>query len=268
MSKRSNPIGVCKLCLRKAELQDSHLIPAAVYKYANNPTFANPNPVVVGRRITSSTSRQTKDYLLCLDCEDRFNKHGENEFLKWVWNGSRFPLGDRLAVAHPFYAFQSFTVFSGRDTGIDMGKFGYFALSMVWRGAVHTWRSAFGDPIPILALGSFEEPIRRFLLGIGPYPQSITILVTACTDIQSRLTFMSPSVLGGLGVPGFVVCILGVRIFLFFEPRLHPDLKSLCCVKSPAKLICQSDCSQKLLEAAADIMKTTRITEKTKRMLG
>jgi len=40
-----------------------------------------------------------KDFLLCAKCEDLFNKNGENEILKWVWNGKSFPLGDRLAVA-------------------------------------------------------------------------------------------------------------------------------------------------------------------------
>ncbi len=84
------PIGNCKLCLMQKDLQDSHLLPAAMYKYIRVPLKRNPNPVIVGRKVTATSSRQVTDYLLCAECEELFNKNGEGETLRWVWNGKTF----------------------------------------------------------------------------------------------------------------------------------------------------------------------------------
>ena len=94
-------MGVCKLCLATKDLQNSHFIPAAMYKYVRDPdpTKKNRNPVLVTAKATTTTSKQVSDYVLCAGYEDLFNKNGENWMLKQVWNGKRFPLGDRLRVA-------------------------------------------------------------------------------------------------------------------------------------------------------------------------
>jgi hypothetical protein len=76
------PIGICKLCLQSKQLQDSHLVPRAMYNYVRTPTQRNPNPVVVGRNITATTSKQVSDYVLCSDCEQLFNRNGENWMLR------------------------------------------------------------------------------------------------------------------------------------------------------------------------------------------
>jgi hypothetical protein len=39
--------GQCKLCLRTADLQMSHFIPKAMFKYIRDPAAPNPNPLVV-----------------------------------------------------------------------------------------------------------------------------------------------------------------------------------------------------------------------------
>src|ERR1035438_7986244 len=136
--------GICKLCLQKSDLLDSHFIPAAMYKRLRNASTKNLNPVIVTSKVTSSTSRQIKHHLLCSDCEDRFNKNGEMEVLKWVSDGKRFPIVELLGRSVPFSMAQDFTVYSGTTVGIDTEKFAYFALSVVWRAAVHQWDLPFG----------------------------------------------------------------------------------------------------------------------------
>ena len=51
-------MGVCKLCLKTKTLQDSHLIPRAMYKYLRQQNVKNPNPMVVGRNVSGITSPQ------------------------------------------------------------------------------------------------------------------------------------------------------------------------------------------------------------------
>lgn len=93
------PHGTCKLCLQKAELQRSHLVPSAMFKYTRDPNADNPNTIVVDRRTQSPVIKQVTAHLLCWNCEQRLRNCGEDWMMRQVWNGKRFPLLDRLNVA-------------------------------------------------------------------------------------------------------------------------------------------------------------------------
>lgn len=256
------PIGNCKLCLMQKDLQDSHLLPAAMYKYIRVPLKRNPNPVIVGRKVTATSSRQVTDYLLCAECEELFNKNGEGETLRWVWNGKNFPLGDRLAVAHQHYTFKEFLAFSGTAVGIDTIKLGYFAVSVVWRAAVHQWDTPFGGKTTALNLGALEEPIRQYLHGDAPLPNDVVIVVTSCTDSASGGSFYVPSRVPQVPITCFGMLTLGVYFRVFVGPNIPTNIRDLCCVRSPQRFIFQRDCSEKTFEAFAQIMTTSKTSNK------
>ena len=64
------------------------------------------------------TAQQVKDYVLCNECEDLFNKNGEAYTLKWMWNGEDFRLFDRLSVAHEVRISDKYTAYSGTAIGV------------------------------------------------------------------------------------------------------------------------------------------------------
>jgi hypothetical protein len=71
-------VGTCRLCLREnEELQNSHLIAAAIYKVCKD---GAKQPIMVGGGTARRSSGQIADELLCRDCEQRFSKNGET----WV----------------------------------------------------------------------------------------------------------------------------------------------------------------------------------------
>ena len=250
--------GTCKLCRQYKELCDSHLIPAAMYKYLLDRTQKNPHPIVVGRNITTTTSQQVTDYVLCADCEDLFNKNGENWMVRQVWNGQRFPLLDRLNVAHPQYMFREFVAFSGVATGVDTDKLGYFGLSVLWRAAVHIWATPFGGRTSRLNLGSSEEPIRSFLLRQSPFPNNIcAVLATVCTDKASVGSFYMPSPVSRIPETAFSLLTLGVH-FMVFVGSIPSVLRGCCCLQSAKKLIWARNCEQKTVEAFAQLMVTSK----------
>ena len=246
----------CKLCQKPKWLQDSHFVPAAMYKYLRDPdeTKKNRNPLIVTTKVTSTTSRQVTDYVLCADCEGLFNRNGENWLLKQVWNRKGFPLSERLSVALPRYTFENFLAFSGTATGVDTEQLGYFALSVIWRAAVHQWHTPFGGKTTVLNLGAVEEPIRKFLLGEVPFPTDVVILATVCTDPYSRAIFYMPSQTSGIPGTSIVMLTLGIHFMVFIGSTIPPILRELCCVRSTSKLIFQRDCSAKTLEAFTQIM--------------
>jgi|SRR5580704_2158229 hypothetical protein len=251
------PVGICKLCLQTKDLQDSHLIPRAMYKYVRTPAKKNPNPVVVGRRVTATTSKQVSDYVLCSDCEQLFNRNGENWMLRQVWNGKRFPLLERLSLAHQDYTFREALVFSGSAVGIDTDKLAYFALSVVWRAAVHRWATPLGGLTQPVQLGAAEEPTRRFLLGQSMFPPAVTVMATVCTDAGSAGSFYMPSRVSGSPGTCFVVLTLGVHFLVYLEP-IPPVIREFCCVKSTRRLIFLRNCESKTLEAFAQLLDTSR----------
>ena len=130
-------LGICKLCGLERELQDGHYMPRGLYKRLREEHRKNPNPVVITKDVTFRTSKQATDYVLCKECEGKFNRGGETWLMASVAHGKRFPLLDRLRVSVPMHNLSESVSYSGTRAGINTDELGYFALSMVWRGAVH-----------------------------------------------------------------------------------------------------------------------------------
>jgi hypothetical protein len=184
-----------------------------------NVTKKDRNPVVVAPKVTATSSRQVKGYVLCSDCESLFNENGESWMMRQVWNGKRFPLGERLDVALPQYTVGSLRAFSGRAVGVNTAALGYFALSVIWRGAVHQWDMPFGGKATVLRLGAPEEPIRKFLLGEALFPPEVAIVATICSDRHSRGVFYMPWQRANFPGQSFEILTLGVQFEVFAGAR-------------------------------------------------
>jgi hypothetical protein len=237
------------------ELQDSHFIPRAMYKYLRTTSEKNPNPLGFARTGRATTSKQVKDYLLCAKCEDLFNKNGESGILKWVWNGKRFPLGDRLSVAVPLFPGWSDTrSFSGAAIGVDTEKLAYFALSVIWRAAVHEWEIPFGGKTALLNLGAVEEPIRKYLLGTTGFPTEAVVVTTACTDPLSIQSFSIPSQVRGYPGTCFAILALGIYFRVLIGSDIPTTSREICCAMSKERRIFQRDCSQKTSKSLSQII--------------
>jgi hypothetical protein len=231
--------GMCKLCLETKPLHESHFIPAALYPRARKPSFAGRNRRLVA---LDSKDKHIKDYVLCFDCEQRFDRNGESAVLYWVSPRSKtFRLGERLKVAlprdyNPKDPGQSLNRYSGADLGVDMDKFAYFAISVVWRGAVHDWVMPDGTARPHDALGSFVEPMRLYLLGQTPLPPNTSVIVIAGSDDESRKLWTTPSVHVEADCLNFRFLTFGVFFRVMTGYRMWEFFREHCCT-SPRKCI-------------------------------
>ncbi|MGA9624946.1 MAG: hypothetical protein WBL65_21810 [Bryobacteraceae bacterium] len=249
--------GTCKLCLKTAILQDSHYVPRGMYKRIRDGKRKNPNPIIITRKITSSTSRQPTDYVFCAECEQRFNQGGETWIMNSVAHGRRFPLLERLEVAVPEHTLSEAVTYSGRATGIDTGKLGYFALSMVWRGAVHEWPLPFGGKSVQLDLGSMEEPIRQYLMGESPFPQDAAVLVHVCDDRISQESILEPGKRADNDT-SYEFLTLGVHFFVFLGQAVTPDIRNMCCVTSNDKVVFRRNCRDRLMQHYGDLARASK----------
>ncbi len=112
-------IGTCRLCLREnQELQNSHFIPAAIYKICKD---GNKQPIMVGGGTARHSSGQIADELLCRDCEQRFSKNGEAWTIANTARQEGFPIHGILEKAHPLLANERLVAF-GQTAGIDLDQ--------------------------------------------------------------------------------------------------------------------------------------------------
>jgi hypothetical protein len=253
-------IGKCALCGKRRVLQRSHLMPRRLYGMTRqHQGQGNANPVLVTQTITLQSSKQVWSHLLCAECEDRFSKGGEQYALSQVHNGTDFPLLDRMNVAMPVQTGPSVGVslYSGTAMGIQADKLTYFALSIFWRGSAHRWSLPNGGAI-WNSLGVYEPPIRDYLLGKGPYPPDLVLLVIACTDWQSQGNFYSPATVVGNQIPSLGLLTRGIHFRLFLTNNLPAYIKKLCFATSPRHFIAMGSCLNISADAFGHLMKTSR----------
>lgn len=222
-------MGVCALCRDKADLINSHLIPAAAYKHVRGAVGGNgDSPVIIdgSDKTAFQTDKQITQYLLCKECEDRFSRNGER-ILGKLWSTRRgFPLLEKLAQENVIYAGNEFSVYGHEtlDSQILECLF-YFAVSIFWRAHVWDWggqKNSYGG-----ALGEkYETEVRRFLLGDGALKEA-RIFVHLNTNSTYRSMIRLPSYLRKNGVTHHSFSMLGIDFWLYVGGSVGKELKSL-----------------------------------------
>lgn len=206
---RTNPrpvIGQCRLCLQKKQLHESHLMPRALYAPGKKGIqFAT-------RSQSGQNPKQMRAHLLCFECEQRFDRLGESEVLRWLAPKARkkFPLHDRLRVALSCGEIPPYSIYRGADVGLDADKFAYFTLSVAWRRAIHEWLNFDGTPLPPWNLGVFGEQMRTFLIGEAEFPPNTAVMIIVCSDEHSRQFWTAPSADVACNCLGFEFLARGV----------------------------------------------------------
>ena len=194
------PVGVCKLCLQLRELENSHLMQKALYRRFLKQSGGS--PIVMTPALATSTSKQVRDFVFCRECERRFNVGGEQYVMSQISDARKsFPLRDALRGQTPTRAGPCLQ-FSGHTAGIDTNKLAYYAVSMVWRGAVHVWQSMAGQTTGLTVKSHMEE-MRLYLVGETPLPASIYVFVLVCLDLVSQVQALSPFPVGGVSEQRF-----------------------------------------------------------------
>jgi hypothetical protein len=182
--------GTCRLCLKGADLQDSHFLSKALYKIARK----RGGSVVKTPELFIQISNQVHDYLLCRDCEQLFTKNGEDYVMPLVkQNEGDFPLLKAVTEGVSLTKGPNHgSVYAGSELGIDTKKLAYYALSMFWRAAVHPWKTINQQTTSIRLRLEDKEAIRKYLLGEIEWPPGIVLQVTVCTDVISQDNVLAP----------------------------------------------------------------------------
>jgi hypothetical protein len=217
----------CPLCSAEKDAGDfrkSHFIPASLY-------HSGKKGLQFGTRSGSGKmERHIKDLLLCDTCEHLLDEGGESYVLSHIAAKvtDEFPLHLKLRLALARESYPDLSRFSGGDLGIDMEKFAYFAMSIVWRAAVHDWEMPDGTMLPRKAIGDFEPPIRKYLLG-GEFPPDTSVIVIVCTDGRARRIWTTPTILIEANCLNFRFLARGVFFRVMMGYRMPDMFREMSC---------------------------------------
>ena len=212
----------CKLCLRNGvNLENSHFLPAGVYRILRDDMEKNPNPWLLTAKGAVQTSQQMTARLLCRDCEQRLSRNGENWVLRnCLKRDGSFPMASVLASRAPDAdspASPTKLYFASKIPEINIHALAYFAASVFWRGSIHPWNTDGSVPVK---LGELQEQFRLHLMGMDAFPRDcgLTVMVREGKETD-RVT--SPPYGGGPGtfqiykfpMPGLAFWIIVGRDF-------------------------------------------------------
>jgi hypothetical protein len=219
-----------------------------MYRYLN--PGDNTHVVVTGRTYFT-TSRQVTAHLLCSECEQLFNRNGE----QWVMeNGFRgrgsFKIQTVLKESPPLGHTRSGSYFSGSDLpGIDMDRLTYFGASVFWRASVHRWPDQNG-----IDLGNaYEEHFRQFLIGKAPFPTN-AVLVIHIADAETPMEwacFPTGGRVTGAAYHQYTFMLPGMLFTLAVGGGIPNQIRFMCAVRSSRRLIFLSARVQDLAQSIA-----------------
>lgn len=255
--------GLCKLCLKIKELQESHLIPAFAYRLIQKSQGSA--PVMLTAKRIGVSSRQVKAHELCWDCEQMLRDNGEDWMSQWVFDGTDFPLLSRLKVAMPDWERNNHTAYSGAACGIDTAKIVYFGASVLWRASLRRWTIGTTETTTV-NLGTYQEPLRKFVHCEAPFPTDGVAIITVCTDFASQGCFFTPCAIPDAPATGYSLLLLGVSFRFFFGPNVPSEFRRFCCVHSSRIIV--TDHSQQSQHSYGHLFQTAKESRKLKEMVA
>ena len=252
--------GKCPMCKLDKKLVKSHLIPRALYNYCR---AADSEPVLITTKVMVQSSKQTKDHLLCSDCEGVLNEGGEKWLLpKLAKIEGKFPFLDILRLKPPKFAEPDLVVCAAAtNPGIRVDKLVHFGLGMFWKASVHHW--GFVSDETLIDLGEYGEKVRAFLKGEADFPDDIALTLYVSPPPTTLISFFQPfegkAAADDLRLFYFNVC--GLRFTLSISKNIG-DLRSICLHSNLEHLILVEDISQEIKATFQEAAKTAKKSEK------
>ena len=239
MTSASSIKGICILC-QKTDLAlcCSHLLPAAIARWvtmSHQISAGSKAPIYFTQHTVVQKDVKIADFVLCRECEDRFNFGGEQWVLANAYRGgSRFKLRSALRAAvdegRPNIPLEHARIVLAKDVrGIDMDKLVYFAASIFWRAAAHRWRQI--DRHIQIEIGPYQEHLRRFLLGREIFPENAALVISVADDASPHMSAVYPYSGRAGGMRQHRFSMPGMTFWLHLG-RIPESLTAICAAHS------------------------------------
>jgi hypothetical protein len=201
------------------------------------------------------SSRQLQYQLLCEDCEDVLNDGGED----WV-----VPLFARYDGTFAFFEFLKGMTPDATDDGYDgyaavknpdikADKLIHFALGIFWKAAVHSW--AGGKREPLIELGQYSEPTRKFLRSETGFPERMALNIAVLRPPVKDIAFLGPFQTDERAYHRFYFYTSGICWTLSVGKFVADELRMSCFAINPGRPIIVGNFSPDVRHAFSTILR-------------
>jgi hypothetical protein len=248
------------------------LIPQGIHRWLREPNNAIRNPILVTATTTVQTNEQVCDYLLCRNCEVRFQQHGEDWLMK---NGpsrsGRFPLREALLRSSNKSTIHAGEIYKEPfDSAFDLEQLIYFAASIFWRSSVHHWQGFEHLMTRAKLADRLEEEFRLFLFHQDQFPTDVSLLISVtATQVYPHLTHPSAMRRANATVPemaGYAFMIPGLQFRLHCE-NVPDGMRSVSVALPPHAILVSDRIEQEIRASAEELRKTSRVVGSLTRLL-
>jgi hypothetical protein len=242
----------CPLCTQTKHVVSSHLMSAALYDYCRP---EGGNAVSFNSRLVIESSRQMQHPLLCQECEDILNKGGEAWIVPlFARLDGRFPFHDLLTRVPPVVVDGDAKLYAAaRNPEIDTERITHFAMGIFWKAAVHSWRG--GENDPLIELGAYCEPIRKYLHREGPFPTEMTLTVGVLPPPVRHIAFTAPYQGSSLEPRNFLFYVLGIEFTLLVGNAMREEQIAASFTGNPERPILLVDFAPMVQDIAVEVMR-------------
>lgn len=241
------PVGICPMCQQTKELRDSHLMSKGLYKLVHPPGYA---ALSFSEKSIFPTTKQTSEYLLCGDCEQRLSNGGETWVLPRLAQGNgEFKLYDTLVKLPPELKTPEITVYG--TTGnpeINCEKLIHFGLGYFYKASIHPWGRE--HAASLIELGAGSEGLRKYLLGQGDFPENMVIVVFVLPKPVSLIAFTEPIRSVNTNCARYHFYVPGMFFNLCVGDDVQKQYNHLCLVREPVGPVILEDMRRDIQDAA------------------
>jgi hypothetical protein len=252
--------GKCKLCLLDKELLDSHFVGKAVYRRLSEPSLRNPHPVMMAGDKAKQSSVQLRDYAFCADCEQTFNRRGENFLHANMATTAGFPLLNLFVGQTPLFAEADYKLFEGsKIPGLNCGAILHYGAGIFFKAAAHQWDYE-GTPYSI-DLGTHTEALRKFVKDGVPLPQDIVIGVSIASTPPKFLGCVVPAQMNISAYAEYKYYVSGIMYTLMVGDKIPIESqKALFSVLPFRPIFMMDDVSDQARDIMRGLTKNTRLS--------
>jgi len=245
--------GGCPFCLLDKPLIESHLISEGIYSLVRG--GAN-ETILVNSHVIMHTSRQTKDILLCRECDNSLNMNGENWIIpKLARADGKFTFLDILEELPPDAEKERFKIYgTAKNLSIDVDKIAHFAMGVFWKASVHSWKAS-GNTTRI-ELGPYRDNVRYFLRGDAPFPKNVSLNLFVQPRNRAPICIAEPARGKAKSYHNFSFYVPGIRFDLYVGRQIRNQIRQLCFYANPAHPVVVYDSSDRILALMEEMGRT------------
>jgi hypothetical protein len=175
---------------------------------------------------------------------------GEDWILRKLAVGVASPLYYALGGLEPLHNEPNFKTYSvAGNPEFEVEKIAHFALGVFFKAGAHNW--PVGRNKLKLQLGSYLEPLRRFVLGEATFPTNCVLMLCIHPPTNGPKRLVMPYEWDRNGCHTYAFILIGLEFVISLGRQIPLWHRNLCFVNSPGRKVVVANMTEKWIDDSA-----------------